>query len=265
MNTSAPLQSAVAKTDTTRSDTFYCGPNQEEVLARLHYCVERSQPLGLLVGPDGSGKSRLLNVLGQQLRTSGHRVVLLNLLASDQRALLMGLATGLQCRVRPNDTIDRLWQVVSDYCAANRYLRQPTVFLFDDVDQTPDSVTRAIVRLLRGCRADEAHTTTIVSAHADRVSQLDARLLDLASLRIELEAWDVADVERYVANVISQTTETAATFTPDAITRLQTIAAGQARRICQLVALAFAAAAASATPVVDATTIDAVAEELATP
>ena len=45
---------------------FYQSPTHEEALARLHFLVEQHRRLGLLLGPDGSGKSLLLEVFAAQ-------------------------------------------------------------------------------------------------------------------------------------------------------------------------------------------------------
>ena len=39
--------------------SFYQSPTHEEALARLHFLVEQHRRLGLLLGPEGSGKSLL--------------------------------------------------------------------------------------------------------------------------------------------------------------------------------------------------------------
>ena len=54
--------------------SFYQSPTHDEALARLFFLVEQRRRLGLLMGPAGSGKSLLLEVLAQQLRRAGHAV-----------------------------------------------------------------------------------------------------------------------------------------------------------------------------------------------
>ena len=50
---------------------FYQSPTHEEALARLHFLVEQRRRLGLLLGPEGSGKSLLLELLAADLRRHG--------------------------------------------------------------------------------------------------------------------------------------------------------------------------------------------------
>ena len=58
---------------------FYQSPTHEEALARLHFLVEQRRRLGLLLGPEGSGKSLLLELLAADLRRHGPVVASVNL------------------------------------------------------------------------------------------------------------------------------------------------------------------------------------------
>ena len=133
---------------------LYRGPVQEESLARLHYLIDNQKRVGLLIGPDGSGKTLVLEALARELRDAGHRVIALNLLAMDGHTFLWQLATGLNCRTRMSDTPRQLWQSITDACEANRYLQLPTVLLIDDVDQAAKDMMAPIFRLLNACLKD---------------------------------------------------------------------------------------------------------------
>lgn len=253
---------ATRSADGAAARFFYRGPVQEESLARLHYLIDHHKRIGLLVGPDGSGKTSVLNELAREVRHGGAQVVSLNLRAVDDYGFLWTLAAGLNCRIRATDTARRLWQSIADAFEANRYLQLPTVLLLDDADQAGSEVMASVTRLVNGCLTDDSATTVILSANVRNVTQLDARLLDLAALRIELEYWDDTEVSDYLHGLLATPGIDPPHFDADAVARLRARTGGQPRRVCQLVDLARAAALNQQIDSFDAEAIDAIAEEL---
>ena len=71
---------------------FYQSPTHEEALARLHFLVEQHRRLGLLLGPEGSGKSLLLEILAAELRRHGPVVARVNLTGISGDEMLWSLA-----------------------------------------------------------------------------------------------------------------------------------------------------------------------------
>lgn len=63
-------------TSSPNAARYFPAPVIEQARQTLMRCIQRSQGTGLLVGPTGTGKTLLCQVLGQQFRAS-HRVVLL--------------------------------------------------------------------------------------------------------------------------------------------------------------------------------------------
>lgn len=241
---------------------LYRGPVQEESLARLHYLIDNQKRVGLLIGPDGSGKTLVLEALARELRDSGHRVIALDLLAMDGHTFLWQLATGLDCRTRMSDTPRQLWQSITDACEANRYLQLPTVLLIDDVDQAAKDVMAPIFRLLNACLKDASATTVIFSANVANLALIDSRILDLAALRIELETWSDAEVGDYLKGALESLGIDTLLFDTEAVTRLHALTCGQPRRVCQLANLVLAAAVNQHWNSVDANMVEAIAMEL---
>ena len=91
---------------------FYQSPTHDEALARLHFLVEQHRRVGLLLGPDGSGKSFLLEVFAEQLRRSGRPAAKVSLLAIEPAELLWLVALELGLNPEPVQSMTALWRMV---------------------------------------------------------------------------------------------------------------------------------------------------------
>src|SRR6478672_2788255 len=70
-------------------------PVHAEALARLEFLVQSRLPLGLLIGPTGSGKTTVLAQFSQQARRGGTLAALIPC-GGDEVFFLVRVATGLQ-------------------------------------------------------------------------------------------------------------------------------------------------------------------------
>jgi len=223
--------------------SFYQSPTHEEALARLHFLVEHGRRLGLLTGPSGSGKSLLLEVFGSQLRRHGLPVARLNLLGLEPAEMLWQLA-------------DRL----TEY----RYRQLEAVVLLDNADQADRQVQTQVVRLAQCDPSPETRLTLVLAGRLEGVKRLDAHLLDLAELRIDVEPWEQADTEDFVKTSLAQAGQSAALFAEPAVARLHELSHGIPRRVSQLADLALLAGAGQNLQQIDAGVVEAVYQELAT-
>jgi len=231
---------------------------QEETLARLQYLVDHRQRVGLVVGPEGCGKSLMLKVAGQAFAHQGHRVVATNLSALTPEKFLWDLAIGLGGRARRDATVRQLWQSIEDSCHANRYLQMPTVVMIDDLDHAGEELAAVISRLLHSCVTEWSYTTMVAAAKPKNLARIDRHLLDQAALRIELEPWQPAEIQHYLHDVCGELTS----FDASAVDRIYHFSDGLPRRIAQLVNLTLAAAQQSQLATIDAATIEALEAEL---
>ena len=100
---------------------FYQSPTHEEALARLHFLVEQRRRLGLLLGPEGSGKSLLLELLANDLRRHGPVVACVNLTGISGDEMLWSLLAQFGRNIDRCDQTPVLWRALSDRLAAFRY------------------------------------------------------------------------------------------------------------------------------------------------
>jgi len=241
---------------------YYANPLQDEALARLQFLVQQRRRLGLLTGESGTGKSLLLAVLAERLARENRPCVRLNLTAVGAGEFPWLVAAGLGLNPGENDSPVRLWRIIADRVAENRYQQIGTTFLFDDANPFSADVTASLLRLAQCDSSPAARLTLVLAVDAGQVSRLDARLLELAELRIELESWDEAITAGYLSDAVTGAGGASSLFEPRATQRIQHLCAGLPRRINHLAELALAAGAGQKLPTIDAATVDAVYDEL---
>jgi len=241
---------------------FYQSPTHEEALARLHFLVERSRRLGLLLGPGGSGKSLLLRFFSHGLGRRGAAVAMLNLSGLGAEELLPPLAEQLGLMPPPAAGTAALWRMVTDRLAEFRYEHRDTVLLFDDADLAEAAVLGQLVRLLKQDVAADSRLTAVLAGRPGRVDRVGPQLLELTELRIDLEPWEPADTQQFLESSLARAGREAPVFTPAAAERVHALGAGVPRRISQLADLSLLAGAGAELPLVDAETVEAVHGEL---
>ena len=183
---------------------YYQSPTHEEALARLHFLVEQRRRLGLLMGPDGSGKSFLLEIFAEQLRRSGRPTAKVNLLAIEPGEMLWLLAVQLGLNPDPTNSLAVLWRLVTDRLLEYRIQQIETVILLDDADQASRQVLTHVVRLAQCDPSPESRLTLVLAGQQEQMGRIGDRLLALADLRIDIEPWAQADTDNYLKASLAQ-------------------------------------------------------------
>jgi type II secretory pathway predicted ATPase ExeA len=225
---------------------YYQSPTHEEALARLHFLVEQRRRLGLLMGPDGSGKSFLLEIFAEQLRRSGRPTAKVNLLAIEPGEMLWLLALQLGLNPDPTNSLAVLWRLVTDRLLEYRIQQIETVILLDDADQASRQVLTHVVRLAQCDPSPESRLTLVLAGQQEQMGRIGDRLLALADLRIDIEPWAQADTDNYLKASLAQAGCDAPVFAEPALVRLQELSHGIPRRLNQLADLALLAGAGQA-------------------
>jgi type II secretory pathway predicted ATPase ExeA len=243
-------------------ESYVPSPVHDEALARLHYLVESNYRVGLLLGAAGSGKSLVLRVAAQQWRDVGATVARTSLLGLDARETLRAIACGWGLNLDLQASPFEIWHALSDRLAENRWQHLPTVVLLDDVDSATEEVLEQVVRLAHCGPTVESRLTVVLSAQADRVSELGRQLLGLVELRIDLAPWDLTDTHNYLTHCLAQAGRPRSAFAEDAVMRIHELSEGVVRRIGSLADLSLLAAAGQQLSLVDVHTIETVYDEL---
>jgi len=244
--------------------SFYESPTHEEALARLHYLVDERRRLGLLMGPAGSGKSLVIERFARQNRDLGRVAVEVGLVGVEPEEFPVLLAIGLGLNPRPGLPGPAIWRLVGDRIAEFRYQQTPTVLLLDDADGACPGVLTQVARLAKSASGPDSRLTLVLAGQPTRMGRLGTPLLDLADLRIDLEAWEPADTAQFLETSLRKAGRSAPVFGKPAVTRLHELAQGIPRRVSQLADLALVAGAGRNLTSIDAETVDSACRELGT-
>jgi type II secretory pathway predicted ATPase ExeA len=228
-----------------------------EALARLEFLRESGGQLGLLIGNAGSGKSVVLAEFAQRAQRAGSLVCLMASAAAGERQLLVPLAFGL--RISASGEPWQLWQAIADRLQELQLENLAATLLFDDLDRAAPGALDLVERVLASAGAP---LTIVASSRPESLPTLGSRLLERASLCIDLAAWSESEARDYLISSLARAGRQGPAFDPAATRRLFELSGGAPRKLNQLAQLALIAGAGQKLNQIDADTIDAVNEEL---
>lgn len=243
-------------------DAFHESPTHEEALARLEFLVEEHRRVGLLLGPAGSGKSLVLEVFAARMRDTGRPTISLNLTGMDREEFHPLLAGNLGLNLTGKSPPAAIWQRIEDRIAEFRYQQVSTVVLLDDADCAAATVLTQVTRLAKSDPRPDSRLTIVLAGQPSRLNRLPVALLELAELRIDLEAWEPGDTARFIETSLAKAGRSAPAFGEPAVARLHELAGGIPRRVSQLADLALVAGAGHRLSSIDAQTVESVCREL---
>lgn len=245
-------------TEAATQDALRGSPTHAEALARLEFLRESQGGLGLLLGASGSGKTAIIAEFARRAIKGGDLVVALAVAGSEEEHLSCQLAAGLE--IEGVERPAQLWTRLIDRLEELRLENRSAVILLDDLDRAAPSVLALAERLLA---APAAPLTVVVSARPEQAQRIGKRLLERASLRIELTPWDEEETRQYLEAAVVRAGRAQPAFSRDAVRRLFELSGGTVRRVNQLAELALLAGAGQKAVQIDAETIEAIQEELA--
>jgi general secretion pathway protein A len=242
--------------NTSGRDALAQSPVHAEALARLEFLQQNRLPLGLLIGPAGSGKTTVLAEAAQQARRSGALAALINC-GGDDSFVLARIATGLYAETGADNF--QLWRHIVARLDELQLEGMTAVLLIDDIHRASSTVVEYIEQLLS---IPDSPITIVVSARPETVKRIGSRLLDQAGLRIDLTPWTEGETCAYLDTTVAKAGRKQPAFEHAAVRRLFELSGGAPRRVNQLAQLALVAGAAQKLVQIDAATVEAVEEEL---
>jgi type II secretory pathway predicted ATPase ExeA len=213
-----------------------------EAQARCEFLIQERKAFGVVVGPAGCGKTRLLRTLLREGGSLAHTPpLLIDMTAAGGRHLLAELADGLGLQPVPAEPF-ALWRAIRDRLEGDADCGQGRVVLLDHLDTARADVF-LLLRGLLNTAAPRRALTIIAAARPPLPLALRQLLADHGALRIELRCLASDETAEFARAVWTQTTPAEAPLDPDALRTLHTLTAGQPRqldRLCELVRLASA-------------------------
>ncbi len=157
--------------------------------------------------------------------------------------------------------------MVVDRLAEYRYQQLETTVLLDDADRADGEVLTQVARLAGHDLSPESRLTIVLAGRPEQMGRLDQQLLELAELRIDVQAWDASDTENYVKESLAQAGRPCSAnrpplFDEPAVARLHELAHGIPRRISQLADLALMAGAGKEVDQINAEVVESAYHEL---
>jgi general secretion pathway protein A len=214
------------------------------------------------LGHAGLGKSLLLDSFRAEQRSAGNLVALVSLVGLSAEEFLDSLVEQLGGTPLAAAAMYQRWRRLVDLLAELRYQQLTAVLLLDDADAGDDDVLAQVARLVQLEPGADATLSAVLAADPRNLAAVGMRLLDLAELRIDLEAWEPADTAAYVRRALIVAGGRASTFSDPALARLHELSSGVPRRVAQLAGLALLAGAGQRLPQVDAACVEAACQEL---
>lgn len=231
-------------------------PTHLEALERLMY-VARNRGVGLLSGPAGSGKSRLLNRIGEVLSESGLRVSRLDLTGWTHEELPVRLAISLGLTVGPKQTASAAWLKFEQYVGTLRRMSHRHALLIDHLDRSQRGCEHVIDRLLTVTQGGIPCLMAVESRIDDRLQHVLQRH---CGLRIELPQLTENETRTYLEG--TGRPPHGPIFSAQALKAVQVASRGQLRSIDRIVQLALEALGDEATLTIDDEIVHGAAAEL---
>jgi type II secretory pathway predicted ATPase ExeA len=147
----------------TQPSWFFRSSGHVEAVSRLMYLVESREPAGVLTGPDGSGRSRVLERTCQELQRTGESAILMNLGGMTDEAALWQLAGRLCCSTRNSLRRHELLTTLRDELAGRGQCGQHTTLVLDDLHRA-ELEEGVFLRFLIGIALSGSCPLTVIAA-----------------------------------------------------------------------------------------------------
>lgn len=219
---------------------FYMSAQHRAALAKTLYCITEHQPVGMIVGPFGSGKSLVLSHLNHVLRANGkHHVVHIQNPASypTESALMQkfALELGLPLRRGKGKQMGDLMKYLIEQAEADRHV----VLIIDESQNLGKNVGANHLELLRELSNFDAGRkliTSILVGQPELVSRLkhNKALESRIAIRSSLGALSEEDTRSLIDHRTGVAGRAEPLFTEEAYALIHRLSDGLPRRINQL-------------------------------
>jgi general secretion pathway protein A len=213
------------------------GVSHDEAYARLLFVIDEQRRCGSLMGPRGTGKSRLFRRAADYARRQGRICIAVDAAGMDAVELMQLIAD--QMHVDSHGASSSVtWSRIQQQLANRALVRQSTVVLIDNIDSAHRDCGQVLRRLMNLAESLDAALTVLVFS---KESVASPELQEQIELSIELSGWSRNETAQFVANTTRTAGAKREIFTLDAIALIQDLTQGipaDVIRICDLALLA---------------------------
>lgn len=243
------------------SQPLYRGATVEEALARIEFLISNRRQVASLLGVSGVGKSTLLHYCASNPPISPDvpclQVVRTSIFGLREGDLLSELSMRLCGNRRTNDP-RVAWQMLRDYFRAASSEGVHTALLIDDTESASAAGEADLIRLL----SVPFPLTVIFAVETQMASAVSRTLFDRCELQIELPGWDYTQTAEFLGWTAQRLGRQEPIFTDTAVSRIQELSQGIARRVIQMADLSLVAGAVQQMQYIDDDCVEQVAFEL---
>ncbi|WP_158545534.1 ATP-binding protein [Bremerella cremea] len=241
---------------------FFESPAYLEAVARLEYALERHDRVAILTGVLGCGKTTLLEKWTSTLRRRGAVVAYLRTPGTFEHDFLWELAIQLKANVGLATTPPELWFQIREQLTAYALEQRQIVIVVDHIEEITRETADVLLTLVRLHCGTDTEASLILSVDSQQLQTFDTRLLKLADLKIELEAWNSEDIAQYTAAYQAAHPEANLSLDSAAVEAVSRYSEGLPRVISQILDLSRLAMSAEDSPTVTPATVEAIRQEL---
>jgi general secretion pathway protein A len=229
----------LSKNPFASSGLFFVGGSVEEAIARIEFLANSQRSLGILIGPQGSGKSSLAQRFPSLRYALQNRKTLRTIFVSadgcSPEDLVPKIADSLsqtrfnRLSTTPDSTESKAWTTIRDNFVAAKSASYRVMMLLDGFVGVSSSW-----EIVRRLTQADLPVSLLVSVDSERVYELPAEVAQLSELRIDLPAWDLSQTADYFDFAIESAQGHAGIFDAQAITRIHELSDGLPGRIRRL-------------------------------
>ncbi len=244
---------------TTQPTWFFDNSVHLEAVNRLLYLIESGEPLGIVCGPDGSGRTRVLSKLKEELSQSGTIVAALNLSGQDEESALRQLTDSLAARTRPEMRRFEILTLLRDELSGRAQCGVRTAILLDDIHRAADDMytfLRILLSLNAACRGS---LTVVVMTDKPLAAEFSGRSL----VQVNLSSLDGGESSDFVRSLLRQNRVRMSAVDESAVQAVSEFADGNTARITRVCELLKVVHQTSPDTRITAETVGAVLSELA--
>ncbi|HET6422295.1 MAG TPA: hypothetical protein VFG20_01350 [Planctomycetaceae bacterium] len=245
--------------DARRDHAWFPGGDHDEALSRMMYLVERGEGCGLIRGPAGSGRSRLLHELHRQSRLASTVVVPLNVTGWDRTMFPVAVANACGAINDAAASPTVAWTGLEDWLRGRTVVQGRVLWLFDDFDLARESLEPEFGRLAR--LAERTHTPSVLIATVADETSLEV-LRRWVDFTVELTPWDADTSREFVEQTLLTDGPARVMIDDDAWEELIVAGEGRPSRLLRLMEVAVLAREVMQADSISAELIHAVAGQL---
>ncbi len=249
------------------AESYFAGGTHQSALLKFRFLVDHRRGAGLLVGPSGAGKTRLLQALLPEVDANSAPVVRIVYPLMSPLELLCFIVTELSDEHSSSvgTSVDVLLKQLVERLRTLAIEGRPAVIVIDDAQAISDRQVFQSLHLLLNLQQHRGVEFTLILAGQPELVAMTRRLPQLddrIAIPCVLTAMSPAETAGYVRHRLSAAGSAEAIFSPAALQAVHELSGGLPRRINRLCDFALLVGFAEGLRLIDAQHIEGVSAEL---